>query len=186
MWEISSLECKQTETKEHEVEIALVGKTGGGSNSGVQGHHKPWHVSAQQCQQGHKFSTDCESISHREKKAGNEAHLRNWNTAPCVIGFWTSFFIYFFSKLLQAGGSRRVELPWASTKTCGQLRKRDCSGIYLRIKFIKSTLMWSGREKEKKKLGMEYRSLCKLQNPKFFFNRNRNLKDDIWVRSQKP
>lgn len=65
MCEISALEHKQSETKEHEVEIGLVSKRGGGSTSGVQGHHKPQPLSAQQCQQGRKFSTHWESISHR-------------------------------------------------------------------------------------------------------------------------
>lgn len=96
----------------------------------------------------------------------------------CALCYWILYLIFyiFFSKLLQAGGSRRVELPWASTKTCGQLRKRDCSGIYLRIKFIISAWMWSEKEKA-----------YKLLNPKLSFNKNiRTLNADISERSQKP
>lgn len=85
MCEISALECKQTETKEHEVEIGLVSKTGGGSTSAVQGHHKPQHVSAQQCQQGHKFSTHWESISHREGRTWKEAYRRDTEILHLVL-----------------------------------------------------------------------------------------------------
>jgi len=74
MCEISALERKQTETKEHEVEIGLVSKAGGGNTTGVQGHHKPQHASAQQCQQGHKFSTHWELISHRKGRTWKEAY----------------------------------------------------------------------------------------------------------------
>lgn len=101
MCEISALERKQTETKEHEVEIGLVSKTGGGSTSGVQGHHKPQHVSAQQCQQGHKISTHWESISHREGRTWKEAYQRHTEILHLVLlDLEPSFMIFFLSLFL--------------------------------------------------------------------------------------
>lgn len=96
MCEISALEHKQTETKEHEVEIVSVSKRGGGSTSGVQGHHKPQHVSAQQCQQGRKFSTHWESISHREWRTWKEAYRRNTEILHLVLLDLEPIFQIFF------------------------------------------------------------------------------------------
>lgn len=132
MCEISALERKQTETKEHEVEIGSVSKRGGGSTSGVQGHHKPQHVSAQQCQQGRKFSTHWESISQREWRTWKEAYRRDTailhlvlvDLEPSFKIFFFLFFFFFFVQHLQAGGSSQVGLPRARPRTCGQGKER--------------------------------------------------------------
>lgn len=76
---------KQTKTKEREVEIGFVSKAGGGSASDVQGHPKPKHASAQQSQQGHKFSTHWESISQGEGRTWKEAYRRNTKILHLVL-----------------------------------------------------------------------------------------------------
>lgn len=140
MCEISALECKQTETKEHEVEIGLVSKTGGGSTSAVQGHHKPQHVSAQQCQQGHKFSTHWESISHREGRTWKRGvSQRHWNTASCVTGFGAQFSeCFFFSSICKLGDPVKWSFPEPAQEPVASWGKEIVLGVYLRIKFITS------------------------------------------------
>lgn len=86
MCEISALQHKQTETKEHEVEIGSVSKRGGGSTSGVQGHHKPQHVPSEQCQQGRKFFTHLESISHRKWRTWKR-RIRE-TLKYCILSYW--------------------------------------------------------------------------------------------------
>lgn len=112
------MERKQTETKEHEVEIGLVTKTGGGSTAGVQGHHKPLHVSAQQCQQGQKFSTLWKSILNREGRTWKEAYQKDTQALHHVFldlepqfSLFPFLSTYFSCEHLQAGGSSQVDLP---------------------------------------------------------------------------
>lgn len=141
MCEISVLEHKQTETKERGVEIGSVSKRGGGSTPGIQGHRKPQHVSAEQCQQGRKFSTHWESISHREWRTWKEAYQRHTEMLHLELLDLVPRFFFFFQPYLQAGGSSQLELPRARPRTCSQGEerkrgKRDCSGFYFRINFI--------------------------------------------------
>ena len=138
MCEISALEREQTETKEHEVEIGSVSKRGGGSTSGVQGHHKPQHVSAQQCQQGRKFSTHWESISHREWRTWKEAYRRDTailhlvllDLEPSFKIFFFLFFFFFFFLFQAASASWGIQSSGASKSQTENLwpRKRDERG----------------------------------------------------------
>lgn len=104
MCEISALEHKQSETKEHEVDIGSVSKRGGGSTSGVQGHRKTQRVSAQQCQHGCKFSTRWESISHKEWRTWKEAYLRDTEILHLALLDLEPSFLNIFVQHLQAGG----------------------------------------------------------------------------------
>lgn len=127
MCEISALEHKQTETKEHEVEIGSVSKRGGGSTSGVQGHHKPQHVSAQQCQQGRKFSTHWESISQREWRTWKEAYRRDTEILHLVLLDLEPSFFFFFCA---ASASWGIQSSGASKSQTENLwpRKREERG----------------------------------------------------------
>lgn len=148
MCEISALEHKQTETKEHGVEIGSVSKRGGGSTSGIQGHRKPQHVSARQCQQGRKFSTRWESISHREWRTWKEAYRETLKY--CILSYWiwspVLFFFSFFAHYLQAGGSSQEELPRARPKTMWP-RKREERGKEIVLGF---TSELNSRQKKRK------------------------------------
>lgn len=92
----------QTDWKQRNtgVEIGSVSKRGGGSSSGFQGHRKPQHVSAQQCQQGHKFSTRRELISHRERRTWREAYRADTEILHLelldlkAVSFFFSFFLF--------------------------------------------------------------------------------------------
>lgn len=144
MCEISVLEHKQTETKEYRVEIGSVSKRGGGSTSGIQGHRKAQHVSAQQCQQGHKFSTHLESISHREWRTWKEAYQRHTEILHLELldleprFFFLSFF--FLNSIYKLGDPVKWSFqepdgePVASEKR--RRKKRDCSGFNFGIKFM--------------------------------------------------
>lgn len=103
MCEISVLEHKQTETKERGVEIGSVSKRGGGSTPGIQGHRKPQHVSAEQCQQGRKFSTHWESISHREWRTWKEAYQRHTEMLHLELLDLVPRFFFFSSPICKLG-----------------------------------------------------------------------------------
>lgn len=152
MCEISALKHKQTETKEHGVEIGSVSKRGGGSTSGIQGHRKPQHVSARQCQQGRKFSTRWESISHREWRTWKEAYRRDTEILHLeLLDLEPSFFFLFFpffAHYLQAGGSSQEELPRARPKTMWP-RKKEERGKEIVLGFTSELNLC---EKKKKKL----------------------------------